>query len=122
MTTSLSVEEQALRTAIDYVPQGLAVFDPEQKLVASNSRYRSLLNLPESLVLSGTPLIDISVFLAERGDFGEGDTMALAMNEPNRAAVASHPASGSPRRLPKKKRIRKPASGSAGMSQTRSST
>ena len=61
------------------MPQGLAVFDPEQKLVASNSRYRSLLNLPESLVLSGTPLIDISVFLAERGDFGEGDTMALAM-------------------------------------------
>lgn len=78
MTTSLSVEEQALRTAIDFVPQGLVVFDAEHRLVASNSRYRSLLNLPEQLVFSGTPLLDIARFLAERGDFGEGETEELA--------------------------------------------
>jgi signal transduction histidine kinase/CheY-like chemotaxis protein len=78
VTTSLSVEERALRSAIDFVPQGLAVFDAELRLVASNSRYRSLLNLPKNLVVSGTPLFDIASHLAARGDFGTGDATALA--------------------------------------------
>lgn len=78
MTTSLSDDEQALRTAIDFVPQGLAVFDTEHQLVASNSRYHALLNLPEHLAFSGTPLSDITLFLAQRGDFGDGDATVLA--------------------------------------------
>lgn len=77
MTTSLSDEELALRTAIDFVPQGLVVFDGELRLVTSNLRYRTLLNLPENLGFSGTPLFDIVSFLAQRGDFGVGDTARL---------------------------------------------
>lgn len=78
VTSSLSVEEYALRRAIDFVPQGLAVFDASLALIASNRRYRDLLNLPENLVFPGTPLKRIALYLAQRGDFGEGDADELA--------------------------------------------
>src|SRR5215217_1700557 len=45
-----------------------------------------------------------------------------ATNEAPTMAVANHPASGSPRRRPATRRTRKPASGSAGTSQTALST
>src|SRR5688572_25535321 len=78
VTSSLSNEEQTLRTAIDFVPQGLAIFDRQLRLTISNARYCELLNLPENLVFSGTALLDIAYHLAQRGDFGEGDADGLA--------------------------------------------
>jgi signal transduction histidine kinase len=78
VTSSLSIEEFALRRAIDFVPQGLAVFDASFNLVASSTRYRDLLNLPENLVFPGTPLKQIALHLARRGDLGEGDAEELA--------------------------------------------
>jgi signal transduction histidine kinase/CheY-like chemotaxis protein len=64
--------------ALDFVPQGIAVFDHALTLLACNARCRELLNLPESLAFSGTSLIAIARFLAERGDLGQGDPTALA--------------------------------------------
>jgi signal transduction histidine kinase/CheY-like chemotaxis protein len=78
VTTSLSIAEFALRDAIDFVPQGIAVFDASLKLATSNDRYRDLLNLPENLVFPGTPLIDIALHLAQRGDLGPGEPHQLA--------------------------------------------
>ena len=78
VTSSLSIEESALRRAIDFVPQGLAVFDASLNLIASNQRYRDLLNLPENLSFPATPLYAIALHLAERGDMGEGDAAQLA--------------------------------------------
>ncbi|MFN4211988.1 MAG: PAS-domain containing protein, partial [Devosia sp.] len=60
----------SLRHAIDYIPQGIAVFDAALRLVTSNSRYNTLLVLPDELVKPGTPLFDIALFLGDRGDFG----------------------------------------------------
>lgn len=67
-----------LAVAIDHMPQGLAVFDGNLRLVMSNSRYNTLLALPEHLVQAGTPLSDIALFLGQRGDLGTGDPAALA--------------------------------------------
>ncbi|HHY50752.1 MAG TPA: hybrid sensor histidine kinase/response regulator, partial [Alphaproteobacteria bacterium] len=67
-----------MRLAIDFVPQGIAVFDPELRLAVSNARYRELLKLPENLGVPGTPLRQIVLFLVRRGDFGEGDAEQLA--------------------------------------------
>lgn len=78
MTTSLSNADSTLRRALDFVPHGLAVFDAELRLLSSNERYQTLLNLPESLVTPGTSLAAIALFLAQRGDFGSGDAAALA--------------------------------------------
>lgn len=78
VTTSLSNEELALRRAIDFVPQGIAVFDAQLRLSASNARYRDLLNLPENLTFPGVALRDIVDHLAARGDLGTGSPEELA--------------------------------------------
>lgn len=73
----------SLRQAIDHIPQGIAVFDAGLRLVTSNSRYNSLLALPEHLTKPGTPLFDIALFLGDRGDFGSGDAARLAIERIN---------------------------------------
>src|SRR5262245_50456010 len=70
--------EEQLRLAVDYIPEGLAVFDQDLRLVTSNNRYRDLLSLPDTLVGPGTPLYDIALFLGRRGDLGPGDATSLA--------------------------------------------
>jgi PAS domain-containing protein len=70
--------ETSLRRALDFVPQGIVVFDAELKLVASNQRYRELLALPEEMLQAGTVLYDITHYVARRGDLGPGDPHVLA--------------------------------------------
>ena len=83
-----STAEASLRRAVDFVPQGLAVFDTDLRLVAWNARYLELLDLPAKLVAAGTALYDIALYVARRGDFGEGDPIQLA--------AASRSTSGGP--------------------------
>jgi signal transduction histidine kinase len=71
--------ESSLRQAVEVIPQGLAVFDADLHLVTSNHRYRDLLALPDHLVQSGVALYDIALFLARRGDLGDGDATLLAV-------------------------------------------
>jgi signal transduction histidine kinase len=78
MATTADDTEAVLHGALDYIPQGIAVFDAELRLVTSNARYRELLSLPEPLVGRGTPIRDIALYLAGRGDLGAGDATALA--------------------------------------------
>ncbi len=64
---AIEVAEITLRQAVDHMPQGLAVFDPDLRLVVSNRRYRELLDLPERLVVAGTALYDIALYVGRRG-------------------------------------------------------
>jgi signal transduction histidine kinase len=75
--------EIVIRQAIDFIPQGVAVFDAALRLVSSNARYNELLALPPDLAKVSTPLFDIALFLADRGDFGEGDAARLAVERIN---------------------------------------
>ena len=70
--------DTGVRRAIDFIPQGVAVFDAGLRLVMSNARYRDLLDLPERLRLAGTPLQEIVRHVAWRGDYGAGDPATLA--------------------------------------------
>jgi signal transduction histidine kinase len=70
--------DAALRRAAEVMPQGLALFDARLGLVAANGRYGQLLELPPALVVPGTPLFDIALFLARRGDLGAGEPAELA--------------------------------------------
>jgi len=70
--------EISLRQAVDFIPQGLAIFDADLHLVASNQRYRGLLDLPPRLVEAGTALYDIALYVGRRGDLGPGDPVGLA--------------------------------------------
>ena len=67
-----------LITAIDYIPQGLGVFDSDGRLQLSNARYQKLLGLEDRLVVPGTSISDIVQFLADRGDLGGGDPAEVA--------------------------------------------
>lgn len=69
----------SLAMAIDYIPNGIAVFDAGLRLVTSNKPYNKLLALPEAMSVSGTALFDIALFLGERGDLGAGDAAQLAI-------------------------------------------
>ncbi|MDC9823483.1 PAS-domain containing protein [Devosia sp. ZB163] len=69
----------ALRQAIDFIPQGVAVFDRDLRIVTSNSRYAELLDVPAELIRPGTALYDLALHVARRGDFGSGDAINLAV-------------------------------------------
>lgn len=68
---------------MDFIPQGLAIFDAGLRLSLSNRRYNELLSLPTDLTRTGSALFDIALYLAERGDFGEGDAARLAIERIN---------------------------------------
>jgi signal transduction histidine kinase len=70
--------ETSFREATDFIPQGVAMFDRDLRLVASNRAYTESLGLPRHLVLDGTALYDIALFLARRGDLGPGDPTFIA--------------------------------------------
>lgn len=78
MDDTLIDREATFRRAMDFIPEGVAVFDRDLRVVSSNLRYSELLNLPQSLVAAATPLYDIALFLGRRGDLGPGDPTFLA--------------------------------------------
>ncbi|WDR02624.1 PAS-domain containing protein [Devosia algicola] len=78
MDISIDNDAMQLRQAMDHIPQGIAVFDPDLRLLMSNQRYAELLALPAWLGVPGTPLLEICLFVGQRGDFGPGDPLQLA--------------------------------------------
>jgi len=83
MQPAKSDSKTSLGQALDHIPQGIAVFDARLRLVTSNTRYNALLELPVALQQAGTPLFDIALFLADRGDLGDGDAARLAIERIN---------------------------------------
>ena len=59
-----------LQTTLENIDEGLSVFDRRARLVACNRRFNGLLDLPPDLPI-GTPLADIVMRQAVRGDFGD---------------------------------------------------
>ncbi len=59
--------------ALDYLDQGISIFDHELRLVACNQRMLDLLELPESLAQTNQHLSEFFRFNAQRGEYGEGD-------------------------------------------------
>src|ERR1700758_4989160 len=65
-------EARLLQSTLENIGEGLSVFDSRGRLIAWNSRFCELLDLPPDLTL-GAPLRDILTLQAVRGDFGDGD-------------------------------------------------
>lgn len=63
--------------ALEYLDQGVTVFDQNLQLVAWNSRVRELLELPEELIQAHTSIEEIFRYNAERDEYGEGEIEAL---------------------------------------------
>ncbi|MBL8592780.1 MAG: PAS-domain containing protein, partial [Devosia sp.] len=62
MVETLTETQDSLRQAIEHIPQGVAVFDRDLRLVTCNTRYGELLALPTDLMRSGTALYDMALF------------------------------------------------------------
>jgi signal transduction histidine kinase len=65
---------ELLQNTLDAIGEGLSVFDPQGRLAAHNLRFFELLGLPH--LPSGTPLGEILLLQARRGDFGDVDPQA----------------------------------------------
>ena len=61
------------REAIENIPQGISMFDSEQRLVAWNQRFFDLLDFPDHLAVVGTSFAAFFRHNAERGEYGPGD-------------------------------------------------
>lgn len=70
---ALQYNQGVLQTALSQMDQGIAVFDGENRLSIWNKRFRTLLDLPESVGQVGFPLSGIIILLAERGDVKKGE-------------------------------------------------
>jgi signal transduction histidine kinase len=81
--------DSGLAGAIDHLPYGIAVFDEKLFLVVSNATYSAGLGLPQSLVQADTPLDDILLFMARRGDLGPGTPQVVA--DQRRRLITSEP-------------------------------
>lgn len=69
----LSFNGELLQIAIENIDQGVALVDAEMHLVAWNSRYQELFDLPDELVSVGTPIADLIRFNLARTDMSETD-------------------------------------------------
>jgi Na+/proline symporter/signal transduction histidine kinase/CheY-like chemotaxis protein len=58
----LSFSGELLQIAIENIDQGIALVDAEMRLVAWNSRYQELFDLPDDLVTVGTPIAELIGF------------------------------------------------------------
>ena len=62
----------ALRS-LDFINQGISVFDRDLKLVSSNSKFCELLEFPPTFGKPGTTMEEMFLFNADRGEYGEGN-------------------------------------------------
>ncbi|WP_404380193.1 PAS-domain containing protein [Caenispirillum salinarum] len=70
----LRCDAQTLQALIDNLPSGVTFFGANLELIACNDRFRTLLDLPESLFVDGMPtLVTLARHLAARGEYGDGD-------------------------------------------------
>ncbi len=69
----LRFSRQLLQATMENVSQGIAVADPEARIVAWNRRYLEMFSYPEGMVYVGRPVADLIRWNAARGEFGDTD-------------------------------------------------
>ena len=75
MTTLSTLEQRSAWTldALDYLDQGISVFDQDLRLIACNSRMIELLEIPRELAVTNQHISEFFRFNALRGEYGEGN-------------------------------------------------
>jgi Na+/proline symporter/CheY-like chemotaxis protein len=86
-SAAIQYNRDLLQTGLDQVAQGIAVFDPELRLICWNRQFRHLLDLAPDLAQAGTPL---SVLIRDRADvglFGGGNPEKIVRDRIDRLVV-----------------------------------
>ncbi|RZT75783.1 PAS domain S-box-containing protein/diguanylate cyclase (GGDEF)-like protein [Azospira oryzae] len=91
---ALRNQNAILQNILENLPDGVSLYDPEQRMIACNERFRTLLDLPDTLFAQGYPTLEDMVrFNARRGEYGPGDEerrtrgVLRALQRPNNTAV-----------------------------------
>ncbi|MEX3006885.1 NahK/ErcS family hybrid sensor histidine kinase/response regulator [Hoeflea sp. TYP-13] len=74
---ALQYNRDLLQSALGQMDQGITVFDRNNRLSVWNRRFRSLMELPESVGQVGVALEDIVSMLAKRGDIREDQVKGI---------------------------------------------
>ncbi len=69
----LSHEKAVLDATLETMDQGISMFDEHLCLMALNSKFTDLLELPEEIIQQGVSLEEAFRFNAERGEYGDED-------------------------------------------------
>lgn len=71
-----------LKTLLNNLPSGVAMFGADLEMIACNSKFRELLSFPDSLFVNGLPsLHKLIQFNVERNEFGLGDPKLIFEEE-----------------------------------------
>lgn len=84
--TALSEQKQIIDVAMANMDQAISMFDDDMNLAVSNRRFNELYNIPEELSKPGTSLETLFRYVAERGDYGDGDIDQIVQERMNIAA------------------------------------
>ena len=69
--TALLENERILRTSIEALDEGFVLYDPQDRLVYCNEKYRAIYAMSADLLVPGTAFEDILRIGAERGQYAE---------------------------------------------------
>jgi PAS domain S-box-containing protein len=70
----INQQSQLLSQVLNTVIQGVVKYDSDRKLAIWNQHFQDMLGLPDELMQVGRPSVEIARCLAERGDYGEGES------------------------------------------------
>lgn len=79
-----------LQAGLDLLDQGLAVFDLDHCLVAWNTAFLRLLDLPDEIAYLGAPLESVIRYSADQGEYGPGDIDGHVSEQVAAASLAPH--------------------------------
>ncbi len=78
VSTSSETQASAYQEILDNINQGVVLLDRQRRFVACNDRYIELMQIDRRMFKPGSPAIDVSMAIAARGDYGDGDIEAVA--------------------------------------------
>lgn len=85
-SAAIQYNRDLLQTSLDYMREGLCVFDRELRLICWNRQFREILRLPPEFGRVGVPLYDILHYNAAAGELGPGAPADLVKQRIHRLA------------------------------------
>ena len=73
---AMAKSENYATEGLEMLDVGVAIFDPDSRLVFANQAFRAMRRYPEDVCCTGATLASLLHFNAARGDFGPGDVDA----------------------------------------------
>ncbi len=80
---TLASKFDLLSTVLENVAQGVAMFDATRRLLVWNDEYQQIVQFPDGFLQVGLSIWEMSLYVAERGDYGEGDPEKLTAERLN---------------------------------------